>query len=456
MKYAGWFLAAAMIAAGLPVCGQSTFATLTGMVSDATGAAVANVAIEAKEIATNYTYNALTNDAGQYTIANLREGRYTLRARAAGFQEYAVENIVLTGLDVRRIDVPLAVGTVDTVVEVTGGATLIETETARIADTKDRVVLTALPLTLRRAWDYFTLSPQINKTTAGFQVSFAGSRQNQGAANIDGTTIARSGGGFASGPLLDRTESFQELRMDISGSSAEYGTIGQVTLISRSGGNEFHGVFSDYYSTTALRTRNPFATERSSGVSHRITFGAGGPVILPKIYDGRNKTFVYGTLEINAGSPGRTILNQSVPLAAWRAGDFSALLPGAVIRDPFADNVPFAGNRIPANRMNSVSRTMQDRFLALPNFGDASVFAANNYREVRINQVAHQPTLALRVDHRFSDKAFVYGRLTKVDWNLDNFESLPTITERFRLLRASSRGKDVLPVARGSDLRRAP
>ena len=160
----------------------------------------------------------------------------------------------------------------------TGGATLIETESARIADVKDRQQLRTLPLTLRRAWDYFTLSPQINKTTAGFQISFAGSRQQQGAANIDGTTIQRSGGGFASGPLLDRTESFSELRMDISGTSAEFGLIGQVTLISRSGTNEFHGTFSDYYSTTAFRVRNPFASERSSGVSHRLTFAAGGPM----------------------------------------------------------------------------------------------------------------------------------------------------------------------------------
>ena len=213
-----------------------------------------------------------------------------------------------------------------------------------------------LPLTLRRAWDYFTLSPQINKTTAGFQISFAGSRQQQGAANIDGTTIQRSGGGFASGPLLDRTESFSELRMDISGTSAEFGLIGQVTLISRSGTNDFHGTFSDYYSTTAFRVRNPFALERSSGVSHRLTFAAGGPVIIPKIYNGRNKTFVFGTVEAGFGSPGRTQFNQTVPITPWRSGDFSALLPTTVIRDPFNGNAPFAGNIIPANRINSVSR----------------------------------------------------------------------------------------------------
>jgi len=418
-------------AASLPA--QSTFATITGAATDPTGAAVPGVAVEARDKATGYVYRAVTNDQGQYTISDLRNGTYIVRAKLQGFQELTVDNIVLTGLDNRRVDLALQVGSVDTVVEVSGGATLIETESARIADVKDRETLRALPLTLRRAWDYFTLSPQVNKTAVGFQVSFAGSRQNQGAANIDGTTIARSGGGYASGPLLDRSESFEELRMDISGTSAEFGTVGQTTLISRAGTNDFHGTFSDYYSTKFFRVRNPFATQRATGVSHRLTFAAGGPVILPKLYNGRNKTFVFGTLEIGTGSPSVAQLNQTVPLPAWRSGDFSGL--AAPIRDPFGGNAPFAGNRIPAARINATSRAFQDRFLALPNFGDPNTFFANNYRELRVNQVAHQPTLTLRADHRFNDKTFIYGRLTKVDWNLDNWEALPTIKDRFRRWR---------------------
>ncbi|MFN7925603.1 MAG: TonB-dependent receptor [Bryobacteraceae bacterium] len=417
-------------AAGLHA--QSTFATITGTSSDPSGATVPGVAVEARDNATGYVYKATTNDQGQYTLADLRNGTYTVRARAQGFQELTIGNIVLTGLDNRRVDLPLKVGSVDTVVEVTGGATLIETESDRISDVKDREVLRALPLTLRRAWDYFTLSPQVNKTAVGFQVSYAGSRQNQGAANIDGTTIARSGGGYASGPLLDRTESFEELRMDISGTSAEFGTVGQTTLISRAGTNDFHGTFSDYYSTKFFRVRNPFATERATGVSHRLTFAAGGPVWIPKLYNGRNKTFVFGTLEVGAGSPSTAQLNQTVPLPAWRDGDFSGT---GVVRDPFGGDVPFASSRIPASRINATAKAFQDRFIAPLNYGSPATLLSNNYRELRINQVSHQPTLTLRADHRFSDKAFVYGRVTKVDWNLDTFESLPTIKERYRRWR---------------------
>jgi len=431
------FLSVFLIAA---TSAQSTFVTITGTVTDPTGSAVPGASVEATQVQTNYKYTATTSDAGEYTIANANAGTYVVRVRANGFQEQRVEDIVLAPRDVRRVDAVLKVGSVDTVIEVEGGATLIETETARIADVRTREELRALPLTLRRAWDYFTLSPQVSKTTAGFQVRFAGSRQNQGEAVIDGTTVARSGGGFASGPLMDRTEAYQELRVDIAGANAEFGTMGQVTLTSRGGSNEFHGTFSDYYTTPAFNARNPFFSQRTGSVGHRLTFAAGAPIYIPKLYNGRNRTFWFTTVELGAGSGGITTLSQSVPTASWRRGDFSRLLPGTVIRDPLS-NTPFANNMIPANRLNATALAIQQKFYAVPNFGDPETFAAQNYRETRQNAVSHQPNFTLRLDHRFGDKNFIYGRVTTVDWNLNNFEGIPLITDRFtrsRTLRAST------------------
>ncbi len=132
---------------------------------------------------------------------------------------------------------------------------------------------------------------------------------------------------------MDRTENLQELRIDLSGNSAEYGTPGGVTLTTRAGNNDFHGTFSDYYSSPVLRTRNPFATSRGTGISHRLTFAGGGPVVLPKVYNGRNKTFYFATLEMSAGSAGNTLLTQTVPLQTWRNGDFSGV-SGLFLRDP--------------------------------------------------------------------------------------------------------------------------
>ncbi len=133
---------------------QSTVATLTGTVTDPTGASVPNATVEVKNIKTGYLYTATTNADGVYTVANLLEGAYQIKAKASGFGELTINDITLNARDNRRVDVRLQVGTVTTTVDVTaGGAALIETETARIADVKDRAQLRALPLTLRRAWD---------------------------------------------------------------------------------------------------------------------------------------------------------------------------------------------------------------------------------------------------------------------------------------------------------------
>ncbi len=282
------------------------------------------------------------------------------------------------------------------------------------------------------------LTPQINRTTTGFNLSLGGSHSNQSEANIDAMTVTPPGGGFAFGPVMDRTENLQELRVEVSGNTAEYGTPGGVTLTTRAGNNDFHGTFSDYYSSPFMRARNPFATARGTGVSHRLTFAAGGPVYLPKIYDGRNKTFFFATLEMGAGSASTASITQTAPLAPWRQGDFSNLRDAAgnpiVVRDPLT-NTAFPDNKIPTNRLNSTSLKIQQMFYALPNFGNTSTLVTQNYRENRLNPFSHQPQLTARLDHRFNDKAFVYGRFIGVWRDIPGFESSPLVTDQFRRTR---------------------
>jgi hypothetical protein len=403
---------------------QSTFATITGNVTDPSGAPVPGAAVEVVQRQTNYRYTAQTDTNGLYVIVNLQDGTYRLSVKAAGFQEYRVDDIIVAGREIRRVDVPMRIGTVDTVVEVTGGAALIETETARIASTQDREVLRALPLTLRRAWDYFTMTPNVERTS-GWHIRFSGTGNLQGDATIDGTTVA---GAFASpiGPLLDRTELVQEMRIDQAQNSAEHATMGQVAMVSRAGSNEWHGVAADYYSTPAFRARNPFTNGRDSTRRHQMIFSAGGPVWIPKIYDGRNKTFFFWTLEIAQGSKNVQQLTRGVPLQNWRNGDFSDQT--APVRDPFNSGNPFPNNRIPDSRLNAVSRRYQQDYIPLPNFGSTSVFSPTNFRDTWLLPFVAQPTQTFRADHRFGDKHQIYGRYTNVRWNFDGPEtSLPTL-----------------------------
>ena len=122
---------------------QTTYAGITGTVTDPKGAVVPGAIIEATHLQTSYQSTTQSNEVGVYTLSQLREGEYTLRARAAGFQEFAAQNIQLVARDLRRIEIQLRGGSVETVVEVRAGATLIETETARIGNTKGASILNA-------------------------------------------------------------------------------------------------------------------------------------------------------------------------------------------------------------------------------------------------------------------------------------------------------------------------
>ena len=404
-----------LIASTLPcVTAQTTFATITGSVTDSSGAVVAGVGVTATHVATNYRYSAVSNATGQYSIPQLREGAYEVRAQAQGFREVVVRDLQLAARDIRRVDLRLEVGTVESTVQVTAGATLIETETARIGDTRTSAAFKDLPLNTRGLADFIALTPNVGRSsTTDSQRRFSGSRMNQNDAQIDGISISggRASGGI--GPLMSYVESFQEVRVDTANNSAEFGPIGMVTIISRSGNNRFHGSAFDYYSTPWFRARNPFSPSRPTGIAHFPGYSAGGPVFVPKVYDGRNRTFFFHSLEVSRGSARQDLLNPTVAPVPWRTGDFS-LERGVAIRDPFGGNQPFSGNRMPASRLNPVTRKIQERFFPVPNFGDPNAFQVQNFREVKVRGFDPDTYWTSRIDHRFSDKSSLFGRIT---WN---------------------------------------
>src|SRR5689334_18527990 len=179
---------------------QSNFATLTGAVTDSSGAAVARATVEAINPANNFRYTGQSDESGNYLIVNLLEGAYRIKITATGFQDYIVETVQLASRASQRIDVKLQVGQVSTVVDVSAASTLIETESARISDIKERVVLRALPLTLRRVHDMWALQP------GAYSGRLGGSRNKQRDFSMDGVTLASATGGQTTGVMTDRTE----------------------------------------------------------------------------------------------------------------------------------------------------------------------------------------------------------------------------------------------------------
>lgn len=425
-------IAAIGVALSSAASAQTTFATLTGTVTDPNGAVIANATVEATHTASNYRYSATSNESGIYTLGQLREGAYILRAKNPGFKETVIQGIQLVSLDVRRLDLRLEIGTVETRIEVSADSGAIETETARISDSKGADLLKALPLNTRSLSGFLALTPGVVQAGAGSSTRrFAGSRQNQEDTTIDGITVANGYDGTQIGPLYSYIESYEEIRIDMANNTAEFGAIGQVTVVSKGGTNDLHGVALDYYATPWFRARDPFALRRSGNVSHSLGGLISGPLVLPKLYNGRNKSFFSFSLETSRGSQIRQNLNPTVPLAAWRQGDFSGLT--TVVRDPFAGNAPFAGNRIPTGRITSVSQKFQDRFWPLPNFGDLNVFISQNYREQKPRAFDPNTYITGRGDHRFSDKASVFGRFTWDRQHSRQFTGgLPTIGQQWQ------------------------
>jgi hypothetical protein len=405
---------------------QTTFATITGTVLDPSGLTVPGARVQAVQLESGYKYEAQTNAAGVYTLADLRAGTYDLTITAGGFKDAQVKGVELVSRDVRRLDVPMQLGQVATTVEVGGGgATLVETETARISQTRPAYDMDALPLNTRSLTAFLSLSPGVvSASDVTATRRFAGSRRNQSDVAVDGVSTTASNGTQIS-PLTNYIESFSEARVDMANNTADASAIGEVTAVSKAGTNQLHGSVFDYYVTPMFRARDPFSPERGSGISHRPGGALGGPVVIPHLYHGKNRTFFYASYETSQGSVSQQLLNPSVPLDSWRTGDFSALLPTTVVKDPTTGK-GFAGNIIPKERLNATAMKIQDLFYPHANFGNTSVFTAANYREIQTHPFDPNNYWTARVDHRFGQNAFVFGRYT---WQRQNtsFDSANTI-----------------------------
>jgi hypothetical protein len=415
------------LAAGSPA--QTTFASITGLVTDPNGAVIVGATLTATNTASNYHYTARSNDAGYYTIGQLLEGQYDIRAEAPGFKTFVEKQVSIANQDLRRLDIRLQIGDVATTVEVTGTAGLIETEKARISDTKNAELIKDLPLNQRSLWDFVGQNPGIVTAASSTATRrFSGSRNNQSDASVDGITISNGRDGTQITPLVNYVESVAEVRVDMANNTAEFGGLGQVTVISKSGTNTVHGNVFDYYQTPAMVSRNPFATSGSAGITHAPGGTIGGPITLPRLYNGKDRTFFFASYETSRGSAVHDLVNPTVPLASWRTGDFSGLLPSTVVKDPFAANAPFSGNVIPTSRLNPVAQKIQQLFYPLPNSGSATVLQSQNYRQLLSREYDPSIYWTNRLDHRFSERDFLFGRFTWAkQYSRGWDDNLPTI-----------------------------
>jgi len=363
----------------LLVCSNAwaqTTGSVLGVVSDQNGAVVPSATVRATNIDTGFTSSAISTSEGSYLIPLLPVGNYSISVEASGFKTFKQSGVLVPVAQNIRVDVKLEVGQVAQTVTVSGSAINIDTTDATLGATVDTTHLESLPLNGRNAMGLLNMLPGVATSTAptyltsargGPSYSISGSRTDFGNMMLDGQSLTDA---IENGNQnLPNVDSLEEFRVLTDSYGADYGRAGGgvITAVTKSGSNQFHGSLWEYIRNDAFDAAGEFAPAgQPKPLLRQNQFGGdvGGPVILPK-YNGKNRTFFFVSYE------GLRIHQQDLttayPLtAAQRAGDFSALLPSQVITDPNT-GLPFPGNIIPSNRIDTFATNFMNLYVPLPN-----------------------------------------------------------------------------------------
>lgn len=378
---------------------QATRATLVGRVTDETGAVVPGSKLTLVNAATNETRSLAAGASGEFVFPQLAPGQYTLTTEHEGFRKDVRSGIVLEVGQDARLDVALRLGAVTEQVEVTASAPLISSENASIGNVVDQKKVVELPLNGRGYLQLALLQPNVFAPAQGSTIGFRGGINIAGSSEVANQYILDGvdNNDEASNqplhtPILDAV---QEFRVLTGTYSAEYGrqSGGQIIVNTKSGGNEFHGTAWDFYRNSVLDARNFFAPKKLSFIRSQYGATLGGPII-------RNKSFFFVAWENQNRGNGVSTL-ATVPPVAFRNGDFSSL--STQLRDPFNNNAPFVGNKIPKERFSPQGAGLLALY-PLPNLGSAT----NN---IVASSKGHYDSDAFstRSDHRFSEKDQIYG-----------------------------------------------
>src|SRR5215468_11022869 len=417
-----------------PVCAQQTSATLVGTLTDATGAVVPNARIKAVNLATGAARDATSDDSGNYSLPFLPAGDYEVTITAQGYKTRKVERLTLQVSQTLRQDLTMDVGAVTETVNITATGVQLQTENSTVGTVIDSAKIVELPLNGRNFVQLAQLIPgvqsgtpgsitvrrgrgSIGQTDAGFgstAMSANGSRDTANRFFIDGIeAMDHDAETYSFSPSID---SLAEFKVETSTYSAENGGApgGQVNIVTRRGGNKLHATLWEFNRNDAL-TQTYDAIGKKSEKPPRLNrnqFGAniGGPVRVPWLYNGADKTFFFFNWERGRQVSAIAAGIRTVPTAEFRNGDFRNLTRKVngvdtpiVLRDPL--NVGIVNNVIPARAFSPQIQTFL-KFTPLPNRPGVT----NNFINTPISALGRQDNYTARIDHNFSARDSVSGR----------------------------------------------
>ena len=476
-----------MLLAALAAFGQGGNGSITGTITDSSGAVAPNVSIEVKNAETGAVFNGGTSNTGNYVVS-VPAGKYTLTVTASGFKKYVRSNMVVETAGNTRLDVTLEVGAVSDTVTVTDVAPLMKTESGEISHTVATQDVNNLPLlttnggggafgNIRDPLQEIVLLPGTNYVN-GLAVVVNGLPANSESIRIEGQDSTSNIWKIAQQNSQGGVDAIQEVAIQTSNFNAEYGQAagGYFNYTMKSGTNVYHGSAYDYLVNEALNAGLPF-TDRCTNdgayctaigdrqhIRNRLRrndygFTFGGPIRIPKVYDGTNKTFFFFNFEqfrqANLTSNGVT----TVPTAAYRAGDFSTALcnsyvggasdgtggvctpfrpvtrldlpgnPVAVdpagntlvqgqIYDPYSTHLvngtnvrnPYTNNKIPLTQQDPVALAIQK---LLPAQNAPGI--ANNYNIPSYTSFQHTTNVSIKMDHSISPTIKISGYYSQLN-----------------------------------------
>ncbi len=426
------------------LCGVAAFSQtfnsrISGAVTDPTGSPIPGAKVTARNVDTNVSRQAEAGASGVYTIPLLLPGNYEVTVESPGMQTAVRRGVLLEANSAATVDFTMQLAQVATSIEVVGDLPLLQTETSNVANTVDTKIIEEFPLIQRDVMALVRTMPgviardQVGDARGGRNVfdsnfSVGGGRTSTNEVLIDGA--ANTIGDFNGVAIVPPQDGVQEFRIEANSFSAEFGRTGGgvVNIITKPGSNTYRGSAYYYHQNDAFNantfSNNRFSRPKSILRRHQYGYSLGGPVLIPRLYNGKNKTFFFTAFE------GRTEKDPidaifSVPTEQERRGDFSQLRflsaagPQAItLYDPATSRIvggvrvrdPFPGNVIPAQRINPISARVVAEYPA-PNRPGSTVTGRQNYAYAA-SRSYDRSVFNARVDQYLSEKHRIFGRVT--------------------------------------------
>jgi Carboxypeptidase regulatory-like domain/TonB dependent receptor len=406
----------------LPLPAQTTFGSITGTVSDPTGAVIPGIPVTVTNEGTGQQRQTTTSSTGVFNVSDLPVGPYRIHVEAPGFSPFEQTGMTLNANQVIGLDVHLSVVSSTNTLEVSATAGVIDTQTSTLSYTKNTELLEQLPLIARTAADvgvfgFVYTNPGVSRLGQG-NPSVNGNSMLDTTFSLDGIVVMAYANGMGGGPTQPNMEAVQEVNVELGGTQAEFARAANVTVITKSGSNAFHGSAYYDYNGNDLNARTYFANAVPFRVYNNFAGSIGGPIV-------KNKLFFFFGFDGSREAATQDVVGNT-PLPAWRTGNFSGL--STTIIDP-TTGLAFPGNQIPASRISPVSTAVQNYFYPLPNTGAPGLQNGNWNGE------------------RFSNTGYTHynAPLGRVDWVASSKDSVFVKYNYRDSHRAALDGDAVLP-----------